>query len=295
MIIEKIKLECGENLSQKAEIIENDKTIDYEINGILNYIEILSVLKGLDVISEFYDVNCACTVRGTGICAVALSADLADSVQKVMDSNPIDFMNSILVLSQKVGSEIAKFLKETNIIVAPSYTANAIEILERHNVRYVTIKTPLKDYKKYLSNEQKITPLGTLIQTPNLSELDKDTFKVVSKTKPTVEQIEDAVFAWKVAKHNQSQAIIIAKDLKTTAIAQGLQSASVEFALDYSCDMSKDAIMASDMPITSHDINVAAQGRISTIILPSASKELLELTDKYNIALITTGHTNILY
>ena len=58
-----------------------------------------------------------------------------------------------------------------------------------------------------------MTPLGTLTQTPNLSELNKETFKVVSKTKPTVEQIEDDVFAWKVAKHANSHAIVIAKDL----------------------------------------------------------------------------------
>ena len=85
------------------------------------------------------------------------------------------------------------------------------------------------------------------------------------------------------------------KDLKTIAIAQGLQSASVEFALDYSCDASKDAIMASDMPITIHDVNVAAQGRIGLIIVPSADKALIEQADKLNISIITTGYSNILF
>ena len=117
----------------------------------------------------------------------------------------------------------------------------------------------------------------------------------MSKVKPTVEQIEDAVFAWKIAKHASSQAIVVAKDLKTTAISQGLHSASVEFALDYSCDMSKDAVLASDMPITVHDVNVAAQGRIGLMILPIASKDVIDMADKYNMSLITTGITNILY
>lgn len=288
-------LNYGENAFQKAELEKNDKTIDYEVNGNLTYIQLLSVIKGLNLISEFYDVKAACTVKGTGICAVALGQTTSDAVQKVMDSNPIDFMDSVVVVSSEVDSEIARFLKESNIIVAPAFTKNALEILNTRNVAYVTINTPLKDYKNYISNDVKITPLGTLTQTPNLSELDKDLFKVVSKTKPTVEQIEDAVFAWKVAKHNNSQAIVIAKDLKTTAIAQGLQSASVEFALDYSCDSSKDAILASDMPITVHDVNVASQGRIGLIIVPQASKELIEQADKYEMAIITTGFTNILY
>ena len=295
MKIEDIKLNYGENAFQKAEIEKNEKTIDYEISDNLTYIQLLSVVKGLNLISEFYDVKAACAVKGTGICAVALGQTTSDAVQKVMDSNPIDFMSAVIVVSSEVDSEIARFLKDSNIIVASAYTANALDIIKTRGVKYVTINTPLKDYKNHISNDIKVTPLGTLTQTPNLSELDKDLFKVVSKVKPTVEQIEDAVFAWKVAKHNNSQAIVIAKDLKTTAISQGLQSASVEFALDYSCDSSKDAILASDMAITVHDVNVASQGRIGLIIVPFADKEVITQADKYEIAIITTGFTNILY
>lgn len=295
MKIEEIKLLYGENAFQNASIEANEKTIDYDINGNLTYANIISLLKGLNLMSEFYDVQAACSIKGNGICAVALGQSLADAMTKVMDSNPVDFINSVIVVSAEVDSEVARFLKDTNIIAAPKFTQKALEYLELKNITYVTINTPLKDYKKCLPNEVKVTPLGTLTQTPNVSELDKDLFKVVSATKPTVEQIEDAIFAWKVAKHNSSQAIVIAKDLKTAAIAQGLQSASVEFALDYSCDTSKDAILASDMPITTHDVNVAAQGRIGLIIVPFADKEVVSLADKYSIGLITTGYTNILY
>lgn len=295
MKLEDIKLMYGENAFQNAGIEANDKTIDYETSKNLTYIQILSIVKGLNLISEFYDVKASCSVKGTGLCAVALGQSLADSMQKVMDSNPIDFMSSVVVVSSEVDSEVARFLKDSNIIVAPSYTKNALEILETRGVTYVTIHTPLKDYKNYISNDVRVTPLGTLTQTPNLSELDKDTFKVVSKQKPTVEQIEDAVFAWKVAKHNNSQSIVIAKDLKTSAISQGLQSASVEFALDYSCDTSKEAILASDMPITIHDVNVASQGRIGLIIVPFADKDVINQADKYEISVIVTGFTNILY
>ncbi len=295
MKIDELKLSCGENAFQTAEIEANDKIIDYEISANMTYTEMLAVAKGLDVMSEFYDVKAACTIRGTGICAVALAPELPSAVQKVMDSNPIDFMSSVVVVSAEVDSEIARFLKDSNIIVAPAFTQNALEVLDARSVRYVTVKTPLKDYKKYLSNDVKVTPLGTLTQTPNVSELDKETFKIMSKQKPTVEQIEDAIFAWKVAKHNNSQSLVVAKDLKTTAIAQGLQAASVEFALDYSCDMSKDAVLASDMPITVHDVNVASQGRIGLIIVPFAQKDVIDQADKYSMSLIVTGFTNILY
>lgn len=290
-----INFEYGENSYQTARFEKIENNIEYEINGKLTFNEMISVSRGLNLISDFYDVNAACSVKGNGICAAALGQSVSDAVQKVMDSNPVDFMTSVVVSSKEVDSETARFLKDTNIIVAPKFTKSAIEILTNHNIKFMTVKTPLKDYKQYLPENIKATPLGNFIESPNLSELDKDTFKVVSKQKPTVEQIEDAVFAWKVAKHANSQAIIIAKDLKTTAVAQGLQTASVEFALDYSCDMSKDAILASDMPITIHDINTAAQGRVGLIIVPSMDKDAISQADKFGMAVITTQITNILY
>ena len=294
MLAEEIKIAEGINNYQSASFENNDRTIDYEISRNLSYLELISILKGLNVISEFYDVNAVVSTTPIGICAVSLGKTLDEALINVMDSNPIDFMSSTIAFSKEVDSDVVKKLKNTNIVVAPKYTKNAIEYLESHDICYITIKSALKDYKKYLSNSIIDTPLGTMTQTPNISELTKDSFKVTSKLKPTVEQIEDAVFAWKVAKHCYSRAIVVAKDLKTTAIAQGLQSVSVEYAIDYSCDMSKDGILASDLPLTVHDINVAAQGRIAVIIVPMASKEIISAVDKYNIVLIETGFTNIL-
>jgi len=294
-MINDITLEHGENQHQNAHFENHSDMIDYEVSGNLTYSEISTIAKGLNLISEFYDVKAACSIKGNCFGAVALGQSSADAVQKILDSNPIDFISSIIILSSEADSETVKFFKDSNIVVATNFTNNAIEILNNHNVRYVTIKTPLKNYKKYLPEDIRITPLGTLIQSPNLSELEKDNFKVVSKQKPTVEQIEDAVFAWKVAKHVASQAVVLAKDLKTSAISQGLQSASTEFALNYSCERSKDSILASDMPLTEHDINVASQGRVGLIVIPEAGKEIITLADKYNICLITTAITNICY
>lgn len=295
MQTDEIQITSGENLFQTANFEHNDLTIEYETSKNLSYSDIISLSTGLNVISEFYDVLAATTVTPIGICATALGQTIEDAVTAVMDSNPIDFINSTVVTSNEINSDSAKLLNNVHIVAAPKFTKNAVDYFEMHDICYITIKTPLKDYKKYLSNKIIETPLGTIIQAPNLSELDKDSFKVATKTKPTVEQVEDAVFAWKVAKHVKSRAIVIAKDLKTKAIAQGLQSASIEYALDYSCDGSKEAILASDMELTPHDLNVAAQGRISLVIIPDASKEIIALADKYNISVITTGFSNILY
>lgn len=295
MNIEEFEITIGANSHQTASIEKNEKMIDYSSSKPLSFLDIMSIERGLNVISEFFDVNAVVTTSNTGICAVALGKSLEEAILNAIDGNPIDFLSSNVIVSAEVDSDVVKMLKNSNIIVAPKFTKNAIEFMETHDIGYVTINTPLKEYKKYLSNVVHTTPLGTLVQTPNLSELDKDTFKVISKVKPTVEQIEDAVFAWKIAKHAKSQAIVIAKDLKTSAISQGLQGSFVEYALNYSCEMAKESVMASDMPLAVHDINAAVQNRIGLIIVPSASKEVINAVDKYNVALITTGITNILH
>lgn len=294
MKFEDIKITRGENSFQQASLEKNEKTLDYETSQELSFNDIVSITKGMNIVSEFFDVNAVVTVNLNTIGAISLGKSLDDALLKAMDSNPHDFLNSIICVSAEVDSDFAKLLKPSNKIVAPKFTKNALEVLEQHNICYVQINTPLKEYKSFLSNNSKVTPFGTLTQTANLSELNKDTFKIVTKTKPTVEQIEDAVFAWKVAKHINSRAIIIAKDLSTVAISQNLQALAVEYALDTACDNAKDAILASDMPLSTHDINVAAQGRISLIIQPEASTEIINLANKYNMSIITTGMTNIL-
>ena len=107
--------------------------------------------------------------------------------------------------------------------------------------------------------------------------------------------IEDMVFAQKIAKHLKSNAIVIAKDLKTIGICGGQTSrvGAVEIALMRVTDSAKDAILASDgfFPATDN-ITVAAQHRIKGIIQPGGSikdKEVIDLADKLNICMITTG------
>jgi phosphoribosylaminoimidazolecarboxamide formyltransferase/IMP cyclohydrolase len=298
MKIEDIKLMHGENLAQNASIEPNEKLIDYELSENLTYVQMISVLKGLNVISEFYDVKAACSIKGSNVTAVALGQSQADAVEKIMDSNPIDFLTSTIVISTEVDSEIARFLKNTNLIVVPSYSQKAIEILSMRDIPYITINTPLNEYKKYLSNDVKITPLGTLTQTPNLSELNKDLFKVVTKQKPTVEQIEDAIFAWKVVKHCKTDAAVVAKDLATLGISQSETSsaAAIDEALRFACERSKDAVLATDSIIYSQDaIYAAVQNRISLIIQPGGShkdNDIIELADKYGITMIMTGIRN---
>ena len=206
-------------------------------------------------------------------------------------------------LIRKVGvdEEVAKHLNSMSVevVVAPDFDEKAIELFKDNSeIKLVKLNTLLKDYRKMTCEEVIMSPFGALVQDSNNSELDKDMFKVVTREKPTAEQIEDAIFAWKVVKHAKTNAAVIARDFKTSAIAQGQTNAlaAVEWALNYACDNSKEAVLASDAPIFAEDcIYSAIQGRIGLIIQPGGAikdQKIIETCDKYGIAMITTGVRN---
>lgn len=133
----------------------------------------------------------------------------------------------------------------------------------------IKINTPLQELLGFSAMDIKITPFGALVQEQNNSKLSKESFKVVTKTKPTQQQAEDAIFAWKVSKHLKSKSAVIAKDLATRAIIQGKTNGFItsELAMDYACESSKDAVLAVDGVIENKEtVNAAIQGRIGLII-----------------------------
>ena len=294
-------LRYGENPHQNAGLYNYGSiSLDYNIlNGKeLSYNNILDSTSALNIISEFYDVNAAAVIKHMNPCGVALGATLEDAWDKALDCDPLSAFGGIVAFTKKVNVQIAKKLTSMflEVVIAPDYDDDALELLKtKKNLRVIKVNTPLEDYKSIQKNEIRITPFGALIQETDRKDLDVETFKTVTKEKPTAEMIEDMVFAYKVAKHVKSNAIVIAKDLKTIGICGGQTSrvGAVEIALMRTVDSAKDAILASDgfFPATDN-ITVAAQHRIKGIIQPGGSikdKDVIELADKLNLVMVTTG------
>ncbi len=285
----------GSNKQQTATLNKTHDVIDYETQFELTYNDYIGMTKALEIASEFFDVNCAVLTKGSQVTGAALGADLSEALVKAIDCNPVDALSGVAAFTTKVDKKTAMQLSAGHLVAAPDFDDDAAAVFDKNSIRYVKINTPLRDFKNFVDEEITITPFGTLVQDRNKSELNKDSFKVVTKTKPSVEQVEDSIFAWKVAKYIKSNAIVIVKNLKTLAIAQGLQSQASEFAMNYACDTAKEAIMASDLPITVADFNAAVQNRVSMFILPGVTQEIIKLADKYEKVIITTGFTTSLH
>ena len=301
LFVQKIKdLRHGENLHQKAALYKSEKNLDYEVldGKELSYNNFLDLDVALSIACEFYDVNAVAFVKHAIPCGVALGKDIEEAYMKAFDCDPISSFGAVVAFSQSVTAKIAKHAAELalDILIAPDFTPEALDILsKKDDLKLVRLKTPLRMYNSILSREVKITPFGALVQQPDQKQLDKDTFSVLTKTKPDAQMIENMVFAWKVVKHSRTNAIVIAKDFKTLAVCAG-QTAEIdamEIALNKACDGAKDAVAASDNCISSIEVvQAAAQCRIVGIIQPGGSikdNDVAALADKYNIVVISTG------
>lgn len=293
-------LRYGENPHQSASLYKHNEIADYDfLNGKeLSYNNILDMTAAINIVSEFFDVPAVAIVKHNTPCGVALGKSIEEAYLKAFDTDPISAFGGIIAFSQKVNKEIAKHASSVflEVLIAPDYDADALELLKtKKNLRIIKLNTPLKDFKNLVEKDIRVTPFGTLVQDIDRKELDKETFKVVSKKKPDAEMIEDMVFAWKVAKHVKSNAIVVAKDFKTLAVCGGQTSRidAMEIALNRACDAAKDAVIASDGFFPAIDnIQAAAQCRIAGIIQPGGSikdKEVIDAADKYDIVMITTG------
>jgi len=300
------ELSFGENVTQPAMTASVENGIEYDIlsDNPLEYIDFLNLSRVVEILGEFFDVNAAACAKENQLCAVALGSSVETAYEKVVESDPVSLTESTIGFSKELTLETAKQLDAMKVrnITAPKFTKEAQDyLLKNSDINVIQIKSPLQEVLGFSAHDIKVTPFGYLVQEQNLSKLSKNSFKVAGKTKPTQQQAEDAIFAWKIAKYTKSKSAVIAKDLSTKAIVtsrtNGIDVA--EAAMDIACENSKDAVLAVDGVIEHVEvINAAIQGRIGLIIEAGDGKnspEIAKLVDKYGISLIATGIRNNRY
>lgn len=302
-----IDLPYGENVTQCASVSLHENVIEYEVlsdNSALEYLDYLNFSRVIEVLAEFFDVNAVAVSKEGLLCSVALGSSTDDAFGKIIDSDPLCIISSTAGFSKKVTLDVAKQLSAMKFrnVISTAYDSDALEyLLNKSELNVLKIKSPLQELFGLSVPDIKLTPFGYLVQEQNSSKLTKSSFKVAGKVKPTQQQAEDAIFAWKVAKYTKSKSVVIAKDLATKAVIQARLNLveAVEQAMDFACENSKEAVMALDGVIENDEvINAAIQGRIGLIIEAGDggnSSKIVKLADKYNIAYIVTGIRNNRY
>src|SRR5690606_8332182 len=190
--------------------------------------------------------------------------------------------------------EINKIFVE--IVVAPSYTKEALDILKRKkNIRILLLEDIASELPARLMDSKKVLGGLLLQEIDNQLLPDMSQLKVVTEKKPAQEEMDDLIFAWKIVKHTKSNGIAIAKNKQSLGIGPGQVNRiwAVEHAVERSGDKVKGAALASDAFFPFDDcVEAAAKAGISVIIQPGGSVRdqlSIDACNRHGIAMIFTG------
>ena len=312
--IEHQNLRYGENPHQKAKFYNDGSNVcglitANQIQGKeLSYNNINDTNAAFELVSEF-DPNlksAVAIIKHANPCGVATGDNLNSAYKKALRCDSVSAFGGIIALNKELDSETAKEISEifTEVIIAPSISDGAINILSSKKNLRVLITGGLADPKKSGVMIKSVAG-GFLAQTKDNITVDKENLKVVTKRQPSEQELDDLLFAFKVAKHVKSNAIVYAKDGSTVGIGAGQMNRldSSRIAARKSDDAAKminleeplavGSVVASDAFFPFADgLMAAADAGVTAIIQPGGSirdDEVIEAANNAGLAMLFTG------
>lgn len=228
-------------------------------------------------------------------CGLASAPSLAAAYDNALASDPVSAFGGIIAVNRPFDEEIAGRLGDlfAEVVAAPAFTPEALELLrKKKNLRIVRwTGTPLRP----LSVRSIFG--GVLVQEVDRSQADMDpaAWRIVSRNQPTPEQLADLAFAWRVARHVKSNAIVYVRDQATVGVGAGQMSRvdSVMVAGHKAGERAQGAVMASDAFFPFADgIEAAAQHGIAAVVQPGGSMrddEVIAAVDRLGLVMAFTG------
>ncbi|MDD2689650.1 MAG: bifunctional phosphoribosylaminoimidazolecarboxamide formyltransferase/IMP cyclohydrolase [Candidatus Omnitrophica bacterium] len=260
----------------------------------LSFNNILDLNAAYELAKEFSS-PAAVIVKHNNPCGVAEDKTLDKAFIAAWQCDPLSAFGGIVALNRKLDIKTAKIISKSGFlecIIAPGFDKEAAGLFkEKKNLRLLE----LQDMEPVNEPDLKRVSGGLLLQEKDLKTLGTDSLKVVTKKKPTKKEIESLTFAWKVAKHVKSNAIILSRGTKTVGIGAGQMSRvdSVMIARKKSGNLSRNSCLASDAFFPKSDAIIeAAKAGVTAIIQPGGSiadEEIIKACDKYKISMVTTG------
>jgi phosphoribosylaminoimidazolecarboxamide formyltransferase/IMP cyclohydrolase len=274
----------------------------------LSYNNINDADAALAAVAEFdMEGVAACViVKHANPCGVACARSLLQAYQKALACDPVSAFGGIVAFNQPLdaatATEVAKIF--TEVIIAPGANADAKAILQtKKNLRLLLV--PQAAMKQSIALSLKSIRGGFLLQSADASKEIPTSFRVVTKRQPTAMELRDLHFAWLVAKHVKSNAIVFAREGATVGIGAGQMSRidSTRIAMRKSEDaaralgktepLSHGAVLASDAFFPFPDgIEAAAEAGAVAIIQPGGAQkddEVIAAADRLGLAMLFTG------
>jgi phosphoribosylaminoimidazolecarboxamide formyltransferase/IMP cyclohydrolase len=302
LFFEKIQdLRYGENPHQKAAFYK-DKPEDKGLSLLkqlwgkeLSFNNILDLNAAVNMVKEF-DSPAVVFIKHNNPCGVAQDKDILKAYKEAWGCDKLSAFGGIVAVNRKIDLALAKLIAKSGFlecIICPEFSQEALGLLkDKKNLRLLELPKMLEKINQV---DFKRVGGGLLVQDEDSLTLDKNNLKVVTKIKPNKSEMESLIFAWKVAKHVKSNAIILVKGTKTVGIGAGQMSRvdSVFISTKKAGKLAKGAVLASDAFFPKEDaIELAAKYKIKAIIQPGGSiadEAIIKMADKYKIPMVTTG------
>ena len=249
---------------------------------------------GWELLREFEEPTVA-IIKHQNPCGVACGKDMPEAFRKAYACDPTSAYGGVITVNRLLDETTAKEIVPAffEAIIAPGYEDRALETLkEKKNLRVLEFP----DGGEGATTWQLLhISGGMLVQEKDAIILRREETKVVTRKKPTEEELEDLIFALKVAKHVKSNAIALAKGKQTVGIGAGQMSRidSLDFAVRKAGERANESVLASDGFFPFPDsIHRASEVGVTAIIQPGGSirdGEVIKAADEHGIAMVFTG------
>lgn len=306
----KQELRYGENPHQEAKFFASTVKEPFslataeQLNGKeLSYNNIQDANATLNIAREFDEPFCV-GVKHMNPCGSATGKTIAEAWKKAYEADKTSIFGGIVAANREIDLETAQMLKPIflEIVMAPSFAPDALELLcSKKNLRVLKVDMSKDNTvrKQYVSMNG-----GMLVQDRDINTKPVAADQCVTELKPTVEQLADMEFAWKIVKHVKSNAIVVAKDGMTYGVGAGQMNriGSAEIALKQALNtlkeegkdiMTEGLVLASDGFFPFDDcVALAAEYGIKAIVQPGGSirdEDSIKLANEKGITMLFTG------
>ncbi len=267
----------------------------------LSFNNLLDLEAARSIVAEFSDaLPCAVIIKHNNPCGIAIASTIAEAYQKAFDADATSAFGGVVALNRPIDEETAKLLTKTFLecVVAPACVPSVAAILaKKPNLRVLV----LSDLKHGSHETVKTIAGGILVQRSDDEAVQPETWKVVTQKQPTPAQLQELVFAWKVARHVKSNAIAITKFLTTLGIGAGQMNriGSIKIALEQAGEQVQGAFLASDGFFPFDDsVRTAAAAGIIAIAQPGGSihdEASIKAADELGLIMVLTGVRHFLH
>ena len=302
----RLDLRYGENPHQQAAFYSDPRAIGASVTQgeqvqgkELSYNNIADSDTALECVRQFDGPACV-IVKHANPCGVARADSIAHAYERAFKTDPTSAYGGIIAFNRELDAETATAIvgkQFVEVILAPSIAEGAKTVLSsKESVRVLVTGDLTKPLTQLL--EYKSVAGGLLVQTRDEGTVRAQELRVVTKRPPTLAELDDLIFAWRVAKYVKSNAIVAVKERMTVGIGAGQMSRVVSSkiaamkAKDEGLDLQSAAI-ASDAFFPFRDgVDALAEFGIKSIIQPGGSKrdaEVIDAADEHGIAMVFTG------